>query len=229
MQLVPLTADERPLIPILLLVTTSTGVIDAICVLHLGVFAAYMTGTIILVGLQFVGAGQTAPGGGLIALACFALGAVLGGRLARRAKPRNRLLAESLIVVSVLVFLASLVMAFGSGADAMTRYAAIVLLATGMGIQVAATRHRAIPDMTMPAATMVIHGLAYDSPVAGGQAERYLRRFGVIIALMAGAASGALIATWHVWAGLLLGAALIAAAGILVLKLVPVTAEAIGR
>jgi uncharacterized membrane protein YoaK (UPF0700 family) len=221
-----LAPDERPLIPILLLVTASTGMIDAICVLHLGVFAAYMTGTIILVGLQFAGAGKTAPAGGLIALACFALGAILGGRLTRRVKPRNRLLAESLIVVAVLVSLASLVTAIGGIADTAPRYTTIVLLATGMGIQVAATRHRAIPDMTMPAATMVIHGLAYDSPIAGGGAERYLRRFGVVIALMAGAACGAVIATWHVWAGLLLGAALIAAAALLILKLVPVTAEA---
>lgn len=222
---VPLTPQERPLFAILLLVTASTGAIDAICVLHLGVFAAYMTGTIVLVGLRLSTAAKAPPTGGLIALACFALGAIIGGRIARRTLPRNRLLADALVVVSCLVMIAALVIAFGDINTQITHLAAIAIVATAMGIQIAATRHRAVPDMMMPAATMVIHGLAYDSRLAGGSDDRYLRRFGVIVSLLTGAALGAAIASWHVWLGLLFGALLIATAAALIFKLLPITAD----
>ncbi len=218
----PLTAQERPLIPILLLVTMSTGAIDAICVLHLGVFAAYMTGTIVLVGLRLVNAGKTTPIGGLIALASFAAGAIIGGRLVRRPAPRNRLLVDALLIASALVGVAALVTALGDIAKPAVHDATIILVATAMGIQIAATRHRAVPDMMMPAATMVIHGLAYDSPFAGGRADRYLRRFGVIFALICGATLGASLAAWQVWAGFLFCALLIAIAATLIIRLLPI-------
>jgi uncharacterized membrane protein YoaK (UPF0700 family) len=220
-----LTTQERPLFAILMLVTASTGAIDAICVLHLGVFAAYMTGTIVLVGLRFSSATKAPPTGGLIALACFALGAIIGGRIVRRRLPRNRLLADALVIVAGMVTVASLMTAFGDITDPTTHFIAIAILATAMGIQIAATRHRAVPDMMMPAATMVIHGLAYDSRLAGGRDDRYLRRFGVVISLMTGAALGAAIASWYVWLGLLFGALLIAMAATLIFKLLPIAAD----
>jgi uncharacterized membrane protein YoaK (UPF0700 family) len=204
--------DQPELMRILLLVTLATGVIDGICLLHLGVFTAYMTGTLILIGLHLGGASPLAIPA-LIALACFGLGAICGGRLVHRLPTGNRppahMLAHILTIVAVLILCAAILTAFLDIHEQSTRFLAIVLLGLAMGLQIAGSRQAGVLDMTIPAATMILHGLFFDSRLGGGKAERQGRRLAVVTLLIVGAALGAAIAAWQVWAGLLCGAALL--------------------
>jgi hypothetical protein len=60
--------------------------VDAITYLDLGhVFAANMTGNVVLLRFGLVGANQTSVPASLVSLAAFLVGAALGGRLARAA------------------------------------------------------------------------------------------------------------------------------------------------
>lgn len=207
--------DQLQLMRILMLVTLATGVIDGICLLHLGVFTAYMTGTLILIGLHLGGASPLAVPA-LIALGCFGLGATLGGRLVRRPGLQNllpaRKLADILIIVTMLILCAAVLTAFRDIHEQSIRNMAIILLGLAMGLQVAGSRQAGVPDMTIPAATMILHGLFFDSRLGSGKAERQGRRLAVVILLILGAAMGAAIAAWQVWAGLVCGAALLAIA-----------------
>ena len=205
--------DSKPVVA-LLLITISTGMLDAISLLHLGTFTGYMTGTVILVGVHLAGAAELAwPG--LVALAGFVLGAIGGGRLVRRRHPPPKLVGEVLLASATLVALAAAVDA--TAPDLGRPVVVIAVLAFAMGLQTSATRHAGVTDMAMPAATMILHGLAHDSHLAGGQAERVWRRVGVLTGLLAGAAVGAALSNLSVPLSLL-ATALVAAGGGLVLR-----------
>src|SRR2546427_445595 len=93
---------------LLLLLTVTTGLIDAVSVLGLGrVFTANMTGNVVFLGFALA----RVPGFSLVrslaALAAFLAGAVIGGRLAIRLEgSRGRWLATVAAVESSLLFAA---------------------------------------------------------------------------------------------------------------------------
>jgi len=63
--------------------TLVTGLVDAASYLGLGhVFAASMTGTVVLLGFSLPRAAELSPGVLLVALIAFVAGAIAGGRLA---------------------------------------------------------------------------------------------------------------------------------------------------
>jgi len=203
------------LLRILLIVSLATGCIDAICLVHLKVFTAYMTGTLILIGIHL---GQVTPVAlpGVIALVAFGTGAILGGRLIRLEKRTDArhldMLARILTLVTLLVMGAAALAALYDVTQNMPHYIIIAVLGTAMGIQIAGSRHAGVLDMTIPAATMVLHGLFFDCKFAGGPARRQGRRLAVIVALILGAAIGAGLARWQIWIGLLGGVFFLASA-----------------
>ena len=141
--------------------------------------------------------------------------------MARRKQAPVPMLADALFLTAALTGATALVVGIFGIAEPQTKFVAIFILAVAMGEQIAATRMLNVAEMLMPAATMIVHGLGYDSPAAGGRSERTFRRVGVVLALCAGAASGALLALWHVWAALLLPAAALCVAAVLAHRIVP--------
>ena len=76
--------SERMTVVCLLLLTFSTGIVDAVSVLVLGhVFVANMTGNVIFLGFWFAPRTVVDVTAALVAFVSFVAGAVLGGRLAR--------------------------------------------------------------------------------------------------------------------------------------------------
>ena len=69
----------------------------------------------------------------------------------------------------------------------------IALMATAMGIRNATVRHLAVPDLTTTVLTMTLTGLAADSTIAGGSGKGTARRTSAILAMLAGALTGALM------------------------------------
>ena len=184
---------DGPLPPLLLALTLVTGIVDTTSYLKLGhVFVANMTGNVVFLGFGIAGAGGISIWASLTALGSFLAGGVGGGRIgARWSSDRGRHLTATTATELVLVAGGLVVAAFsphhiGSG----SRYAVIVLLAVAMGVQNAAARKLAVPDLTTTVLTMTLTGVAADSALAGGPASRLGRRALSVAAMLLGALIG---------------------------------------
>jgi uncharacterized membrane protein YoaK (UPF0700 family) len=187
---------EGLLPPLFLALTFVTGVVDATSYLSLGhVFVANMTGNVVFLGFGIAGAGGISVSASLTALASFLVGGVVGGRVANAlAGDRDRHLRVAIGIQTVLVA-AALVVAAAAGDDveATARYSLIALLAAGMGIQNAAARKLAVPDLTTTVLTLTLTGVASDSRLAGGSGARIGRRGLSVVSMLLGALIGGLL------------------------------------
>ncbi|MFK0158853.1 DUF1275 family protein [Streptomyces sp. NPDC090493] len=192
---VPDPADRHgPLPPLMLALTAVTGLVDAFSYLVLGhVFVANMTGNVVFSGFAIAGAAGFSLTASLAALAAFGAGAVLGGRIAHRARAhRGLVLHLALVLETILVLAAYLIAQLAGPVDgAGTRYTLIAVLGTAMGVQNATARALAVPDLTTTVLTLTITGMASDSKVAGGRGGRIGRRALSTAAMFAGGLVGA--------------------------------------
>ena len=187
---------RRPPARTLLALTFVTGLVDAASYLGLGhVFTANMTGNVLLLGFAIGGATGLPIVGHLISLTAFLVGAVAGGRVARRLAGASStgiaavLTAEAVMLLPAAVICAvARVPAGSAAADAV-----IALLALGMGTRNATVRAFGIPDLNTTVLTTTLTALAADSPPAGGNGTGSLRRFSAASVLLAGAIAGALL------------------------------------
>jgi len=169
--------------------TFVTGLIDAASVLGLGhIFVANMTGNVVFIGFSLFGQGAASLHAGLLALASFLSGALIGGRAVRHSKPNGMHAALSLDVG--LLGAAGALAAFHPSSDV---HVLLALMAGAMGTRTAVVRALAVPDFTTTVLTLTLTGIAADSTLAGGQNPRLKRRLSAVFALVAGAASGALL------------------------------------
>src|SRR5256886_95978 len=192
--------QERPAsLPLLLLVlTVTTGLIDAVSVLGLGrVFTANMTGNVVFLGFALARVPGFALLRALAALAASLAGAVIGGRFAIRLEgSRRRWLATVAVVESSLLFAAALTALGYDGAQLVPvarLYALIALTAVAMGVRNASVRRLAVPDLTTTVVTLTLAGLGADSSLAGGANPRFARRVGSVAAMLAGAVAGGML------------------------------------
>lgn len=202
---------ENRWVSALLVLTVSMGMLDAIGLLHLGTFTGYFTGALILAGAN-LGQGHSIDTAPFFALIAALAGAVIGGRAVRRVRPRHRLISDVFFVVAALMGLAALIDFLGHGTFVRTT---VAVLGFAMGLQTSASRHAAVADMAIPAATMVLHGLAHDSRLAGGAGERTWRRLGILAGLMFGATAGAVMSLYAPSLGLAICALLVCSSGVL--------------
>jgi uncharacterized membrane protein YoaK (UPF0700 family) len=183
-----------PLPPLLLGLTVVTGLVDAFSYLVLGhVFVANMTGNVVFLAFALVGASGFSIVASVAALASFGFGALVGGKVAgMRAEHRGRLLTSAVCLQALLLAVSVVLVAVSAHpVPAGFRYPLIVVLAVGMGIQNAAARKLAVPDLTTTVLTLTITGIAADSTVPGGQGSSAGRRFTSIVAMFVGALVGA--------------------------------------
>ncbi len=183
-------AEDRRLIFSLMLLTFVTGLVDAASVLGLGrVFTANMTGNVVFLGFALGGAPEVSIAASLVALASFLLGAAGGGRLTR--SDPARALRVVLALEVVLLLTAAGVAALADEHQTVPRGVLLVLLAMPMGLQNAAVRRLAVPDMTTTVLTLTLTGIAADSPLAGGTNPRLMRRVSAVVVMLVGAVVGA--------------------------------------
>jgi uncharacterized membrane protein YoaK (UPF0700 family) len=188
--------DAHGPLPLLLLVlTTATGVVDAISILGLGhVFVANMTGNVAFIGFALAGAAGFSLPASLAALVGFIVGAsTLGGVAVRRwGAHRGRLLRNAtLIEVGLFAPAIALAAVAPPAAGAASEWALAGLLAFTMGLQNAAVRGIAVPDLTTSVVTMTLTGLAADGRRGGFAAAT--RRTSALVTMAAGALVGALL------------------------------------
>jgi uncharacterized membrane protein YoaK (UPF0700 family) len=193
--------SQRLTVTALLLLTFTTGLVDAVSVLVLGhVFVANMTGNVIFLGFWFVPRSGVDMLAALVAFASFVAGAVLGGRLARHLDARVRrwlvvALGLEVVVLSALSVLAGsgVLQYYGGG-----RLILIAGLAVVFGTQNATARQFGVQELSTTVLTQTIVGIGFDSRLAGGTGQREKLRYGVIVTMCSGAVLGATLTRWTV-------------------------------
>ncbi|MCU1415657.1 MAG: hypothetical protein JWN80_2997 [Microbacteriaceae bacterium] len=218
---------RRPLLPVdhqfiagLLILTASTGCVDAVSYLALDkVFTGNMTGNVLFIGFSLVHAGTAPLLNNIIALLGFALGSIIGGRIVglnaqKGLPPTSRgilvggavlmiLLAVFWVIVHVLVFPALLTVT--------------ALLAVIMGAQVSAVKPVGNTDVTTIVVTNTLANLARDSRLAGGKSRNWFPRLAAILCMGIGASIGAALVTYIAGPAGLVGAAVIFTVGTITL------------
>ncbi|MFE5829891.1 YoaK family protein [Streptomyces sp. NPDC056488] len=170
-------------VPPLLVLTFVSGLVDAASFLGLGrVFVANMTGNVVFLGFALSGAAQLSAPASAVALAGFLAGAAAGGAWRREAEPGG-LFAPLVTAQALLIALALAGQAAGWG-----RYAVLVPLACGMGLQNAVVHRLGVPDLTTTVMTRTLTGFAVDRPGPGT-----VRRGVSVVVLAAGALAGGLL------------------------------------
>jgi uncharacterized membrane protein YoaK (UPF0700 family) len=187
-----------PRVPLLLLLSAATGLVDAASVLGLGkVFTANMTGNVVFLG--FATAGQ--PGFVwplfVAALGSFLVGAAAGGRMARvhQGHSERRWLVSASVGEAVLLWIAA-ALALGwvyDGSPSPRVFTIIALTGVAMGFRNATIRQLKVADLTTTVLTLTLTGLAADSRIVGGTSPNRARRVGAIAAMFVGALVGALL------------------------------------
>jgi uncharacterized membrane protein YoaK (UPF0700 family) len=208
--------DQRFLVHLMLLLSVTTGLVDAISVLGLGkVFTANMTGNIVFLGFAAVGTPGFHPLSYLVAIGAFLAGALVAGRMgkAHAGAPLRRWLIGAALIEALLLWAAAFVagrfdMATQSPQGALLGVIGFTALA--MGFRNATIRQLKVADLTTTVLTLTLTGLAADSRPAGGTNPNWGRRVAAVAAILAGAALGAwMIAHGGLVPPLLLAGALI--------------------
>jgi Predicted membrane protein len=200
-QAVPLKTPA-PLFRLLLVLSATTGMVDAVSILGMDkVFTANMTGNVVFLAFATTGAPGFHPLHYIVALGAFMAGAAIAGRLWRGdGAPRlNHWLVRAAAIESCLLFLAGLLSIASDRAGialASVLPVAIALTAGAMGFRNAVVRQIKVPDLTTTVLTLTITGIASDSRLASGTATNLPARLGAVVAIFAGAAAGALLFHW---------------------------------
>jgi uncharacterized membrane protein YoaK (UPF0700 family) len=186
---------RHPLTRTLLVLTLTTGVIDAACYLGLGrVFAANMTGNVVLLGFGIAGSTGLPVVAPLVSLGAFLLGAVVGGRMGARLAPKEAHLSRAMLIEVGLVALATLIaIVFDITPDRFSGDLIIAMLAFAMGLRNATVRRLKVADLSTTVLTLTLTGLAADSQLAGGMGKGNWRRSAAVWSMLVGAVIGALL------------------------------------
>lgn len=191
--------DTPNLVYLLLLLSMTTGLVDAITVLGLGkVFTANMTGNVVFLGFAAAGTPGFRVAPYLAAITSFLLGAAGAGRFTRAYSPGRRgtwLFHASMIEASLLWIAAILALTFDVPTQQPSAVLFGIIAATGfaMGFRNGIIRQLKVPDLTTTVLTLTLTGLASDSRLAGGEGGNWRRRALGVAAIFLGALIGALL------------------------------------
>lgn len=204
---------------LMLVLTFSTGVVDAIGYLGLDkVFTANMTGNVVILAMGLTGQDGLPIVGPIVALAGFVVGATAAGRFLRGVpKGWHRRDTWVLSIVAALLLVALVPTAFAASTPAEPAIALPVtaLLAIAMGMQAGAARHIAVTDVTTVVITSTLAALAFDSRFGRSTGQTWFRRLAAVVLLALGALSGAALLLVAFWLGLALAAALLVAVAVI--------------
>jgi uncharacterized membrane protein YoaK (UPF0700 family) len=189
-----MNSSSRLTLTALSALTLSTGLVDAITVLGMGVFAANMTGNIVFLGFSLGGAPGYSVFGSLAALVGFLLGAWIGGFIVSD-KPSPGAAGRALGLQAALMGASALVAWFvGIGmtaTDGWGAWAVLAVLGIAMGLQNVVALKSPVADMKTTVMTLTVASLAADF-ARGKNATAGLRIYSVVLLLL-GALGGTLL------------------------------------
>jgi uncharacterized membrane protein YoaK (UPF0700 family) len=188
--------DERIRDGLLVLLTVTSGAVDAVCFLGLGhVFTAVVTGNLVLLGVG-LGAGEwAAVARSVVAVGGYLAGVLGSARLLPRAgagEPWPARVTYAIAAEVVLQMGVAVVWAVRGGRpDGALVYAMIAMYGLSMGAQSAVAQAVAVPGVTTTYVTGTVTGLVTD--LMRGRAGGRRRRGLVIAAVPLGALATALL------------------------------------
>jgi uncharacterized membrane protein YoaK (UPF0700 family) len=208
-----LTHPDRLHVGLMLTLSFSTGIVDAVGYLGLDrVFTANMTGNVVILAMGLTGAENLPVIGPVVALVGFVVGAMIAGR-ALRGVPKgwSRRDTTVLTVVAVLLVVAVVptVLLPATPYPPAIGLPVTALLGIAMGMQGGTARHIAVADVTTIVVTSTLAGLAYDSWFGRRTGQPWLRRLSAVVLIAAGALVGAALLQIRFWLGLGLAALLL--------------------
>jgi uncharacterized membrane protein YoaK (UPF0700 family) len=180
----------------LLLLTVSTGVIDADSYLALDhVFTGNMTGNLLFIGFALSGVKTIPFVNNSLALLGFVTGTIVGGRIVGlgHAQGFPRASAWLLGAGGALALAIAATWTVLRTLDQPILLVLTFLLACVMGSQVSAVKPIGNSDVTTIVVTNTLANLARDSRLAGGRYENWAPRLLAVLAMGVGAAIGAAI------------------------------------
>ena len=217
--------DERAeavLVRTMLALTFSTGIVDAAGYLALHhVFVANMTGNVVLLALGSVDPGELSPARSLLALAGFMVGAAIGGRVLRGSETTRSCppVGGWLLVVVAVILLALTGVTLLPNPSTALLDATTAVFAGAMGLQAAVARRLGVAEVTTVVITSTITALASANPLTGGDPKALtVRRLSVVILMLLGALTGALLVKVDLSAPIAVAAAIIAIVATLLLR-----------
>lgn len=188
---------RRRHIAYMLVLTFSSGIIDAIGFLALGrVFPGNMTGNVAILGVTLSGASEHSALRPALAFVFFLLGAALAGAYLRRAHRIWSFKTTTTLALVGLGMLATAVYTFIAGIatdhafNGLSGHIITALLAFFMGAQGAAGRRVDINDINTIVVTSTIVGLGADMFTGENRRQATRRRALAVFALLAGAFTG---------------------------------------
>src|SRR3954469_13580612 len=140
-----------PRVPLLLLLSVTTGLVDAASVLGLGkVFTANMTGNVVFLGFAAAGVAGFRVAPFLVAIGSFMIGALIAGRIGKAhiGASERRWLLVSAVVETVLLWIGAVVaLGFNVPDQAPERqlFAIIALTGIAMGYRNGTIRQLKVP------------------------------------------------------------------------------------
>jgi uncharacterized membrane protein YoaK (UPF0700 family) len=205
-------ADPRWAVAAVLTLNASTGLVEAVAFAHLGgVFTAFVTGTVVLAGLQAAAGSFAMLIPYAVAFVGFVIGAAGGGILLGRAPGTPTATLRGLAGEITLFVLAAAGYVFLPHGGALVM---LGLLSMGMAIQFSATKNLKVTDLGFAAATGLIHGLVHD--FTRRSSVRLPRKILALVTLLAGGTVGGLISAFSIPVAVLVGTGLVAASAVTV-------------
>jgi uncharacterized membrane protein YoaK (UPF0700 family) len=201
----------------LLILTASTGTIDAVSYLALDhVFTGNMTGNVLFLGFALVGIPGIPLFNNAIALLGFMVGSVIGGRIIGQNPQKGLPVTSRWVLAGGVIGLAVFWLVVGTLPQT-SLLTVTTLLAAVMGAQVAAVKPVGNSDITTIVVTNTVANLARESRLAGGAGRHWLPRLGAIVAMGIGAAIGAGVVRWLGGPEALVAAAIVFTVGVFTL------------
>ena len=217
------TALDPLYLPGLVVLTFSTGLVDAVSYLALDrVFTGNMTGNVLFVGFGLAGDTDVPLLNNALALVAFVIGAVCSGRIVRGRTHASRFPTANLVVLTCSAVVVLAIGVWWRVVGELPRPALLIttgLLALSMGAQAVSIRAAGIADVTTVVVTTTLVNLAMQSHLAGGRGDRWPRRLGAVLAMGGGGALGAFLILWTTGADALICAAAVMGIGTIALAM----------
>jgi uncharacterized membrane protein YoaK (UPF0700 family) len=159
------------------------------------VFAAMMTGNFLFLGFGIAGAGGSSVAEPGLAVLAFLCGGVIGGFVAAfGGRGEGRRLRIGLGLEVALVGAATAVAAASTvRSQEAAGFAVIALLALAMGARNTIARRLGVPELPTTVLTIAVSSLGAGTTFAGASPEHLVPRFAAVLAMLAGAITGALL------------------------------------
>ncbi|MGC1164485.1 MAG: YoaK family protein [Solirubrobacterales bacterium] len=209
----------------LLVLTFVTGIVDAVSFLGLGqVFAAMQTGNVIFLGFGVAGTAAAPVLAPLVALMAFVAGGGLAASLARHGAlggARAGLGPALALEVGLLAVAALVAASTAVSPGELPAYLAIALLSLAMGLRNTAVRGFGGPNLATTVLNLTMTALTSPAPLSVASGSDMAQRAAAFAAILAGAATGALLLKASLTLPLATAAAITLAAGLTQLRLRP--------